>query len=142
MPVIKLIDSKTKEVTRNPNYWVIKHYNHAARRGARVVRSDGTIEKVAHVAFLNPDGRKCLVLSNTGARQTVQVYQAGAAFDIDLQVNGLWISARLYEYRSSGSVCLSMSASRTPAPTQDLHCRLSANALLVHCGVCAQTDSC
>jgi glucosylceramidase len=73
------INSRTKEITRNPNYWVIKHYNHAARRGARVIDSQGELEKVAHVAFLNPDGRKCVVISNTGEERTVEVRVAGAS---------------------------------------------------------------
>ncbi len=83
------IDSKTKEITRNPNYWVIKHYNHAARRGAKVIASKGEIAKVAHVAFLNPDGRKCLVLSNTGEARTVRVQVAGAATEISLPANSV-----------------------------------------------------
>jgi hypothetical protein len=35
----------------------------AARRGAKVVDSRGDVEKVAHAAFVNSDGRKTLVLS-------------------------------------------------------------------------------
>ncbi len=83
------INSITKEVTRNPNYWVIKHYNHAARRGARVIDSQGNIDKVAHVAFLNTDGRKCLVLSNTGPQRTVRVRVAGAVAEVSLPANSL-----------------------------------------------------
>lgn len=83
------IDSKTREITRNPNYWVTKHYNHAARRGAKVIDSQGDIEDVAHVAFLNPDGRKCLVLSNTGAERTVRVGAAGAVAEVALPANSL-----------------------------------------------------
>lgn len=60
------INSASKGISRNANYWVIKHYNHAARRGARVIDSHGKIEQVAHVAFLNTDARKYLVVSNTG----------------------------------------------------------------------------
>ena len=83
------INSATKEITRNPNYWVTKHYNHAARRGARVIDSQGEIEGIAHVGFLNPDGRKCLVLSNTGPGRTVRVRVPGAACDIALPGNSL-----------------------------------------------------
>ncbi len=83
------IDSKTKEITRNPNYWVIKHYNHAARRGARVIDSTGEIEGVAHVGFVNPDGRKCLVLSNTGPQRTVKVRASSAVCEITLPANSL-----------------------------------------------------
>ena len=44
---------------------------------------------LAHVAFLNPDGRKCLVLSNTGAQRTVPVQVAGARVEISLPANSL-----------------------------------------------------
>ncbi len=83
------IDSTTHAITRNPNYWVIKHYNHAARRGARVVASQGEIAQVAHVAFLNPDGRKCLVLSNTGEARSVEVQVAGATTTVPLPANSV-----------------------------------------------------
>lgn len=83
------IDSNTKEITRNPNYWVTKHYNHAARRGAKVIDSQAEIEDVAHVAFLNPDGRKCLVLSNTGAQRTVRVQATGARAEVSLPANSV-----------------------------------------------------
>ncbi len=83
------INSVTKEITRNPNYWVMKHYNHAARRGAKVIDSQGGIDKVAHVAFLNTDGRKCIVVSNTGAQQTVGVRVDGAIAEITLPANSL-----------------------------------------------------
>lgn len=83
------IHSATKEITRNPNYWVIKHYNHAARRGARVIDSQGEIGKLAHVAFLNADGRKCLVLSNTGAQRSVRLKVASATAEVLLPPNSV-----------------------------------------------------
>ena len=83
------IDKTSKEITRNPNYWVIKHYNHAARKGAKVIDSQGEIDQLAHVAFLNPDGRKSLVLSNTGAARTVTVRVVGSTTQISLPANSL-----------------------------------------------------
>ena len=83
------IDSNTKEITRNPNYWVIKHYNHAARRGARVIDSQGEIDGVAHVAFLNTDGRKCVVLSNRGEPRTIQLRVAGASTEVSLPAHSV-----------------------------------------------------
>ena len=83
------IDSNSKEITRNPNYWVIKHYSHAARRGAHVIDSQGEVDRVAHVAFLNPDGRKCLVLSNSGAARAVTVRTPGVSAEISLPANSV-----------------------------------------------------
>ena len=83
------INSRTKEITRHPNYWVIKHYNHAARRGARVVDSQGSVDGIAHVAFLNQDGRKCVVISNTGKARTVNMAVPGALAELSLPANSL-----------------------------------------------------
>jgi glucosylceramidase len=83
------INSQTKEITRGPNYWVLKHFNHAARKGAKVVDSRGKIEKVAHVAFVNADGRKSLVLANTGDARKVRVRMGSAAAEVSLPANSL-----------------------------------------------------
>ena len=83
------INSRSKQITRGPNYWVMKHFTHAARRGAEVIDSRGNIEKVAHVAFANTDGRKSLVLSNTGAGRKVQVRIGGAVTEVSLPANSL-----------------------------------------------------
>jgi glucosylceramidase len=88
-PGIVTIDSHTKEITRSPRYWVLKHFTHAAGRGAKVVDSRGDIAKVAHVAFLRPDGRKSLVLSNTGADRNVQVRVGGAGAEVSLPGNSM-----------------------------------------------------
>jgi glucosylceramidase len=83
------IDSTTKEITRSPNYWVMKHFTHAARKGSKVVESRGAIEKVTHVAFANHDGSKSMILSNTGDKRKVQVRIGGAAAEISLPANSL-----------------------------------------------------
>jgi glucosylceramidase len=83
------INSQTKEITRGPNYWVVKHFTHAARKGAKVVDSRGKIEKLAHVAFVNADGRKSLVLANTGDARKVRVRMGSAATEVSLPANSL-----------------------------------------------------
>jgi glucosylceramidase len=88
-PGMITIDSKSKEISRGPNYWVMKHFNHAARKGAKVVDSRGEIEKVAHVAFVNPDGRKSVVLSNTGADRKVKVRAGSAMTEVALPANSM-----------------------------------------------------
>jgi glucosylceramidase len=88
VPLI-VIDSKTKEIIRGGDYWAMKHYNHAARRGARRVDSQGAIQDVAHVAFVNPDGRKSLVLSNIGPDRKVQVRVANVMTELALPTNSI-----------------------------------------------------
>lgn len=89
-PGMMTIDSRSKEITRGPDYWVLKHFSHAAARGTKVVDSKGEIDHVAHVAFVNPDGRKCLVLSNTaGEARNVEIQIGGASADIALPAHSL-----------------------------------------------------
>ena len=79
------VDSKSHEVTRRgPNYWAIKHLNHVAPRGSTVFASDGGASGVAHVAFLNPDGRKGLMLTNAGAERVVRVRNGGRMAEVTL----------------------------------------------------------
>ena len=84
------IDSRSAQVTaRGPNYWAIKHLNHAARRGATVIESSGLIDKVAHVAFVNPDGRKAMMLTNAGAGRAVRIRNGGRMAEVALPANSL-----------------------------------------------------
>ena len=79
------VDSKSHEVTRRgPNYWAIKHLNHVAPRGSTVFASDGGASGVAHVAFLNPDGRKGLMLTNAGAERVVRIRNGGRMAEVTL----------------------------------------------------------
>jgi glucosylceramidase len=45
------------------------HYSRAIRRGAKRIDTTGSIERVAHVAFANPDGTKVAVLTNSGNQE-------------------------------------------------------------------------
>jgi len=67
------IHSQTKEITRGNSYWAMKHYTHAAHRGSKRFDTQGELEGVAHVAFVNPDNTKVLVLSNVGAERKTQL---------------------------------------------------------------------
>jgi glucosylceramidase len=70
------IHAQTKEITRSGQYWAFAHFSRLIRRGARRIDSSGTVAKLDHVAFENPDGQKILVLTNTGAARPV-VLQVG-----------------------------------------------------------------
>jgi len=83
------IDSKTKEITRSGQYWALAHYSSAIRRGARRIGSQGDIEKVSHVAFVNPDGGAAVVLANRGAERDVVIEAQGAAAHVHLPADSL-----------------------------------------------------
>lgn len=83
------IDSKTKEISRSGAYWAMKHYTHAARRGSKRFHTQGDLEGIAHVAFVNPDGSKTVVLSNTGAPRNTQLYLGDLMTEIALPLNSV-----------------------------------------------------
>ena len=88
-PGFVTINSKTKEITRSGAYWAMKHCTRAARRGAKRFDSQGDTEGVAHVAFVNPDGAKSVVLSNTGAARKMQLRLGGLMAEITLPANSV-----------------------------------------------------
>jgi glucosylceramidase len=84
------IDSKTKEITRGTDYWVLKHYTHATPGGSKRFASHGGEEAVAHAAFVSRDDTKVLVLSNTTAGdKQVQVRVGGLMTQITLPAHSI-----------------------------------------------------
>lgn len=67
------IDSQSKEITRSGQYWAFAHFSRFIRRDAKRFDSQSTGRDVSHIGVENPGGRRVLVLSNTGADQTVTV---------------------------------------------------------------------
>jgi glucosylceramidase len=60
------IDSRTGEVTRNDDYYVIAHASRFVRPGAQRIESTDTDSGLANVAFQNPgDGSIVLIAANS-----------------------------------------------------------------------------
>jgi len=84
------VDSRSHLVTRRgPNYWAIKHLNHIAPRGSTVFESSGRIDGLAHVAFVDPHGRKGLMLTNAGAARTVRIRNGGRMAEVALPASSV-----------------------------------------------------
>jgi glucosylceramidase len=83
------VDSKTKEITRSGEYWAMKHYTHAAHRGSKRFDTEGELKGLAHVAFVNPDGVKTLVVSNTGPARKTQVRLGNLATEVSLPADSI-----------------------------------------------------
>lgn len=62
------IDSKTKKVTRNPEYYVMRHYSHYIKPGAKVLETTGHFNSMGK-AFRNPDGQIVVVVQNALERE-------------------------------------------------------------------------
>lgn len=67
------VDSRTRQISRNGQYWALAHFSRAMRRGARRIGCRGTIKKISRAAFLNPDGSYAMVLTNAGPERMVRV---------------------------------------------------------------------
>lgn len=86
---IVTIDSKTKAIRRSGMYWAFAHYSRAVRRGARRVESTGEIKDVSHVAFINPDGSRVVILTNAGGPAKLAVTVQGKAAEINLPADSV-----------------------------------------------------
>jgi glucosylceramidase len=78
-------------VTRNPAYYNIAHSSKFVRPGSVRVASDmlnNTASSLQHVAYKTPNGKRCLVVLNTGATNTVQ--------NFNIQYKGKVVSTSLY----------------------------------------------
>ena len=56
------INTETKEVKYNPEYYIMKHVSHFVVPGANLLETNGGAD---HLAFLNPDGSVVVVIVNT-----------------------------------------------------------------------------
>jgi glucosylceramidase len=71
------MNSKTKEISYSGQYWAIAQFSKYIHRGARRIDSQTNLADLDHIAFINPDGQKVLVLTNAGPERTLSV-QCGA----------------------------------------------------------------
>ena len=78
------INSKTHEIVRTGQYWALAHFSHAARRGGRRFDSQGELEKVSHAGFAYSDGRRALVLANTGKGTIARLRMGDLSAEVSL----------------------------------------------------------
>lgn len=68
------IDPETKTVTYNPEFYVMKHYAHFIKPGAKVLAGSGHWNMSA-MAFKNPDGEIIVVVQNTLDRERTFTFE-------------------------------------------------------------------
>lgn len=78
------INSQSKEITRSGQYWAFAHLSRSIRRGARRVDSSSTVSGIDHVAFENRDGKKALVVTNSGDSRTLWLEQGNRTAELTL----------------------------------------------------------
>lgn len=74
------IDSRTGEVTRNPEYYAFGHASRFVAVGARRIASDSRKDGIETVAFANPDGSRMLLAFNAGKAEAFTVASEGRHF--------------------------------------------------------------
>ena len=83
------VNSQTREITRSGQYWGVAHFSRMIRRGAHVVKSEGAMVDVDHVACENPDGEKVLVVTNRGTSRPVGLHLGPTTAELTLAGNSV-----------------------------------------------------
>ncbi len=89
------IDSTTGTVSYNPEFYLVKHFSHFIRPGARKLRISG--ERLSELAFQNPDGSIVLVLHNEGDNAETRRVKIGSQL-IELELGGHAFGTALVEH--------------------------------------------
>jgi glucosylceramidase len=83
------VNSETSEVTFSGLYQAIGQFSRHVRRGAVVFESLSALPLIAQVAFVNPDGERVLVLTNSGSAETVSVRLGDKTVDVSLEADSV-----------------------------------------------------
>ena len=89
------VDYSSGTVTYNPEFYLVKHFSHFIRPGARKLRISG--DRLSELAFRNPDGSIVLVLHNEGENADTRRVKIGARL-IELEVDGHAFGTALVEH--------------------------------------------
>lgn len=83
------VDPETHTATFNPEYYVMKHYAHFIKAGAKVLEGSGHWNMSA-MAFLNPDGSLVVTAQNTLDRERVFTFEGeGKTFSVTLKPHSM-----------------------------------------------------
>jgi len=83
------IHSETNALSYSGQFWAMAHYSRFLRRGAQRVDSQSPADELDHVAFRNPDESGVLVITNRGAKRTVQIKMSDAIATAPLDPNSV-----------------------------------------------------
>lgn len=85
------IDSKTNEVTKNVEYYILGHLSKFVEPGAKRIESPELVNRgIENLAFINPDGSKSLLVMNTSnSVSSFKVRWGSQAFDYELEAGSV-----------------------------------------------------
>jgi glucosylceramidase len=83
-------DPKTGELTFNPPHYAFGHFSRFIKRGARRIVCSSSSDDFIATAFLNPDGKVAVVLTNLADHQQIfQLWVKGKALKYSSPANGI-----------------------------------------------------
>jgi len=77
------VDSASKQITYNPEFYLLKHFSYFIEPGARKVKTEG--ENTNLLAFQNPDKTIVIIIANPGddvVRKTIQIKEKALVAEI------------------------------------------------------------
>ena len=83
------IHSESKEITRSGQYWALAHFSRVIRRGARRFGSVNASSNLSHFACVNPDGKKVLIVGNTGPARKIELRAGAIAVAVPLEADSV-----------------------------------------------------
>jgi glucosylceramidase len=83
------VNSETFDLTFSGLYQALGQFSRHVRRGAVVFESLSALPLVTQVAFVNPDGERVLVLTNSGSAETVSVRLGDKTVDVSLEAGSV-----------------------------------------------------
>ena len=83
------INSKTRKITHSAQYYALAHYARYFTRGSIRIGSTGELKDLFHVAALDPQGRRVLIITNTGKAQEVKIREGKQEAKLKLPADAL-----------------------------------------------------
>lgn len=83
------VDSQSRAISYSGQYHAFAHYSRFIRRGARRFDSQSQTAEISHVGLENPDGKRVLVLTNTGPQRERRVRWGEQQVNLSLPGNSV-----------------------------------------------------
>ncbi len=83
------IGSQDKKISYSAQYWALAHFSRYFTPGSVRVASAGEIKDVAHVAGVDPSGRRVLTITNSGKARAIKVREGKQEAKLKLPADSL-----------------------------------------------------
>ncbi len=129
-----VVHSETNEVIYTPHYYLVKHFSHYIKPGARRIKTDGNYSD--RIAFQNPDGEVILIVKNRAdADFAVAINVGGKKVKPTVPANSIStfrIMADNTDFSTSPDMSLTENNTENEEVTIKLHAYVGGRTLSVH----------